>query len=331
MNTIDDRRTALVLGASGHIGNAITRELLAQGWRVTATSRQAQRAPNLRGLAVDYRCGAPTTVDELTRWFTGNELIVDAATPYPIHLFDFSGERRTPMEVAADRTRTLLRSCRNVNATFACVSSFTTMVDAGPTIVDAFAQHPYFGVKRAIERVVLDASEFGQNCLLINPTLCLGPWDCKARELTLLPLLGAATPPAMLDHVVNVVDVRDVARFFVAALRDGQFGRRLLCSGHNLAMKDLAHRVRLLLGQRAEAQTVGAGAASLSVLGALAGEALFASVGRNSPLPALGLMLLQRHQPFAIGAEQRRLGVLPMAIDDTVNDSVRWYAELGYC
>ena len=49
------QRTALVIGATGGVGGAIARRLLAGGWRVTALNRDPQtaaRGPGREGLEI---------------------------------------------------------------------------------------------------------------------------------------------------------------------------------------------------------------------------------------------------------------------------------------
>jgi dihydroflavonol-4-reductase len=321
---------ALVLGASGHIGNAIVRELLAHGWQVTATSRQERRSINLEGLDIEFRSGDPGSVAEYAQWFGDHRLVVDAATSYPVNLFDFSGEKRTPMEMASQRTHTLTAACRMTGSVFATVSSFTTLVEQRSNLLANLSQHPYFGVKRAVERAVMDAWERDVDVLIINPTLCLGPWDCKEKELTVLPNLMNAEQPVVLDHVVNVVDVREVARLLRLAFENGVWAKRLICSGHNATLSSLAQEARTR-NRIVDAQQAIQGATSIAALSALFGEALYAAIGQNSPFPALALMLVQRHQALELGTEQKSLGVEPRALSETITDSLSWYHQLGYC
>lgn len=332
-----DSSSAIVLGATGHIGNAVVRELLSRGWQVTATSRKPDRAANLRELDVDYVHGAPAGYAHYREWFAGHDLVVDAATPYPVHLFDVSGARRTPMESATERMTQIVRAAASHGATVACVSSFTTVVEtsikAEPSLMRMAAPiHPYFGVKRAIERVVLDAAERGQPCLLINPTLCLGPWDVKPRELTMLPFLASREVPVAPDQILNVIDVRDVARMMVNGIEARVFGRRLLCAGHNVKFAELARRAGdLARSPGSGPTTVDRNTADLGAAGAMWMELLFAGVGRNSPVPSLALMLLRQHRALEPGPEQRRLNAPARALDETLIDSLAWYATLGYC
>jgi uncharacterized protein YbjT (DUF2867 family) len=97
---------ALVLGATGHIGNAIVRELLDRGYQVTATSRRKEPAANLVGLPVRYASGNCNTPGQLDAWIAGHDVVVDAAAPYPFRLYSTTNEAENhPLDYAAQRTR----------------------------------------------------------------------------------------------------------------------------------------------------------------------------------------------------------------------------------
>jgi len=325
---------ALILGASGHVGNAVVRDLISRGWDVCATSRQKAPASNLLKLTTRYLSGCPGNVDDFADWFTGYDLVIDAASPYPLNMFDFTGNSLTPMERATQRTEQLVQAAARTSSTLCCISSFTTVIkaqsDTPTSLLGGFARtmHPYFGVKRAVERVVLSAAERGQDCFLLNPTLCLGPWDLKDRELTLLPPLATGDLPVTTEHTINVVDVRDVARMLHAAYEQKFFGRRLLCSGHNLALSDLAQTVAEQAQSRPPLTQV---STALSTAGAMWGELILAGIAKNSPLPALGMMLISEHQHLEISKAQRALGISPLALQNTIADSLTWYTQIGYC
>src|SRR5262245_66583335 len=77
---------ALVLGASGHLGNAVVRELLARNHAVTAARRGRTAARNLADLPVAHALGDADDPATLDRWVAGHDLVIDAAAPYPLSL-----------------------------------------------------------------------------------------------------------------------------------------------------------------------------------------------------------------------------------------------------
>jgi nucleoside-diphosphate-sugar epimerase len=68
-----------VLGASGGLGGAIARELVARGHDVTATSRAAVAVPGARAVALDLE--TPDTAARIADVATGSDVIVMAAQP----------------------------------------------------------------------------------------------------------------------------------------------------------------------------------------------------------------------------------------------------------
>ena len=76
----------LVLGATGHVGQAIVRALIARGHPVTATTRRT-RPPSLAHLAADIATGDADDPNQLDRWVAGHDWVVDAAAPHPLNVF----------------------------------------------------------------------------------------------------------------------------------------------------------------------------------------------------------------------------------------------------
>lgn len=326
---------ALVLGATGHIGNAITRELLEHGYRVTAATRQA-RPEALALLDVEIACGDIDHPGQLASWVAGHELVIDAAAPYPLNLFSATAaSERAPLDHARRRMAALLDSVAREGAALGHVSSYTTL--PRPNTEGAFAAievrarravHPYFAVKAAMEAMALEAARGGLRAVVVNPTACLGPWDRRPRELCVVPMLVAGQVPALMTRSFNVIDVRDVALSLRTALERGLFGRPIALAGHDCRTDALARRVCALAGAAAPRLRV---PARLAAAGALWAEAAWAVLGRPSPLPAIGPLLVLDGYPMATSAEQRALGVPPRPLDDTLRDAIAWYRQIGYC
>ena len=122
-----DGRRALVLGATGHLGNAIVRDLLAQGWRVTAATRQTH-PPAWAGPQVEVVHGDIEEAGRLASWMPGHDWVMDAAAPYPLGLFDnWVSGRSAAIDKARRRTTMLLDAVSCEGATLGYVSSYTTL------------------------------------------------------------------------------------------------------------------------------------------------------------------------------------------------------------
>jgi dihydroflavonol-4-reductase len=328
-------RRALVLGATGHLGNAITRDLLKQGWRVTAATRQVH-PPGLAGLDVEIVNGDADHPGRLAAWVPGHEWVIDAAAPYPLNLFPTARPSGpAPLDHARRRMGMLLESVARAGAALGHVSSYTTLPRPGNegtiAMIEARARrrvHPYFAVKATMEAMVLEAARGGLRAAVVNPTACLGPWDRRPRELCVVPMLVTGQVPVLVTQTMNVIDVRDVAAALRAALEQQRFGIPIALAGHDCRTDLLARRVCALARASAPRLRV---PARLAVAGVLGAEAAWALLGRPSPLPAIGPLLVLDGYAMAPSAEQRALGALPRPLDQTLLDAIAWYRSLGYC
>jgi nucleoside-diphosphate-sugar epimerase len=324
---------ALVLGAAGHIGNAVTRELIARGYEVAATGRRPAPPVNLDGLALRYICGDLDTPGYLDRVVEGQDVVIDAAAPYPSLMPATAQGTAEALDHARRRTQMLLEAVRRQHARLGYVSSFTTLPDLSSGFERAQRQlirrlHPYFAVKELIETEILDAARAGLPAVVVNPTLCIGPWDIKARELCFVPRLLCGEAPASVAHLINVIDVRDTAAGLVAALEGGHYGEPIPLTGHNLSVEAL-YTWLCEIGGVAPPRLVAP--ATLAVIATYLSEIALGTLGIRPPLPALAPMLTMLHDSFDPGRVQAELGITPRPLSATLSEAIEWYRLIGYC
>jgi nucleoside-diphosphate-sugar epimerase len=320
---------ALVLGASGLIGNAIVRELAAQGHRVTGVSRRAEVPANLAGLDVTYVRGDLES-DMPDNWLANQEIVVDAAAPYTLDLF--AGHAAGAVEHAAVRTDRLLAALRGRDLGFVYVGTLTARkrsVAGLLSVQNEWARrvHPYFAIKELVEAKIADAAALGLRTIVVRPTACIGPWDIKAREQCWIPALIDGKISITPQHRVNVIDTRDVAKSVAGAVHRGCYGRPLTLAGHNTTVEDL---FSLVCESAAVARPLWKMPAALGVLPSLWAELAWATVGRKSPLPALLPMLICEQEWAEPEAAQRELGGALRPLLDTIRDTLGWYRRIGY-
>lgn len=291
-------------------------------------------AVNLRDLTVSYVCGNIDTPGELDAWIEGHEVVVDAAAPYPLRLRPWlNGSEPEPVAYAADRTRRLLAAVQRHRARLLYVSSFTTLVRPqggldGWQAALTRRLHPYFEVKSIIEYEVLAAARAGAQAVIVNPTICLGPWDLKERERCFVPRLLCGEIPATPRHVLNVIDVRDAAAAALDALEAGRYGAPALLAGHDIATDALFDWICELGGSAPPRYEL---PLSLSILPSYFAELILSVAGVTPPLPSLVPILLAQHDWLNPRAPRGRLGFRPRPLSVTLRDSVDWYRGLGYC
>ena len=317
----------LVLGGTGHIGNAIVRELLERGYEVTAAYRRHGPRLNLEGLPIHRWAGDQFAPGQLDEWVDGHDIVIDAAAPYSANLFD-RGEYDAERRMCELLDAMLLRDCR-----FGYVSSFTTLKQPTEKMEDwgarlAMRMHPYFALKQRSENLVMAAVRDGLRAVIVNPTMCLGPWDTHDRELCLIPRLLSGEVPGAVRQILNVLDVREVAQGMVSALEAELYGRPMLMSGQNISAQNLFSWICELAGVEMPPLTA---SISVTAFASLALEAVVGIADSNSPIKSLAPILMYQHEWMPPCAAFQELGITVRPLYETLQDSIDWYRSINYC
>ncbi|MGY4398361.1 nucleoside-diphosphate-sugar epimerase [Sphingomonas sp. UYAg733] len=212
-------RHALVTGATGGLGRALVGELVAQGYRVTATGR-------------DARIGA-----ELGARFIGADIVTDPIEPLVehvdtvFHLAALSspwGSADAFRRINVDATERLLRASRDAGCgafVYASTPSIYTecrdrigLTEDSP--VAARFANDYAATKYAAERLVLAADAPGFRTMALRPRAIIGPHDTVLLPRLLRAAARGRFPlPRGGQALIEPTDVRDAVSAFVAADR----------------------------------------------------------------------------------------------------------------
>ncbi len=325
---------ALVIGAGGHVGNAILRALLERGDEVTACGRRTTPPANLDGLRVRYASGDAETPGQLDKWIEGHQLVVDAAAPYPVGVFSVgSGAASDPIFGAERRIRALRAAVSRHNARLIFVSSFVTLTrprTAAQQVQDRMVRlaHPYFEVKELTESQIVEAARHGLPAVIVNPTYCLGPWDLHDRQLCTIPPVLCGEIPISIHQMLNVIDVRDVAAASLAALDRERYGEPILLGAHDILTNDLYSLICEIGGVSPPRVSI---PPNFAIAGAYLMELTFGAMGRKPLLPAGGMMMATTFDYLERTDALHELGMTPRPLSETIRDAIAWYREIGYC
>lgn len=264
---------------------------------------------------------------QLARWIRGHGLVVDAAAPYPLGSYTVYGAQAAHVFADAEaRTRALLEAVQRERARLVFISSCTTL--PRPRADSSSALHrslyPYFEVKAGMEHMVQRAAADGLPAVIVNPSACLGPWDRRHAEASLVHQALNGSLPAVARDVINVLDVRDLAAAILGALEQRMYARPIAITGHNVPLSELVERICELGGAPVPLWQVDARAASLFALWA---EAALACAGREIPMQLHAAPLIADALPMAISREQLALGIQPRPLGETLRDAVAWQRD----
>jgi dihydroflavonol-4-reductase len=183
--------------------------------------------------------------------------------------------------------------------------------------------YPYFEAKVAMERAVIGAAREGLPVVVINPAACLGPWEFRAEEMSFVHLVLSRRLPMVMEQVINVIDVRDVAMAIELALAREYFGSPIPLAGHDIAMATLAIRIAALGGVAAP---MGIDSRVASAAGFWV-ETAFAALGSPAPDLVGSIPLIADGFPMRPSPEQLAIGLSIRPLDDTLRDAVAFHRE----
>ena len=323
----------LVTGATGLVGGAVVRELLARGLRVRALVRPGADLTNLgdppRG-GVELFPGDVLDRAAVEQALAGCQAVVHSAGIASMgrdsraHLFAVNAggvECVLGAALAAGVERAVLTSSSSVlgGARVPHVADEDTTSSAETLGLD------YFVSKLRGEEVGLDLAARGLPLMVVRPAFVLGPGDVHRSSPALVLALARGRLPAYVQGGASFCDVRDVARGHVEALLRGRPGETYLLGGHNLTMDVFVERVCRLAGVKAPLRLpYSLAAAATRALG------LAARVGGPRPPVTLELLEASALYTFVTSAKaQRELGYAVRPFEDTARDTLRWYLSRG--
>jgi dihydroflavonol-4-reductase len=324
---------SLVTGATGFVGSAVVRALLARGHPVRVLARPNSDRRNLASLAVEIAEGAMEDPRSLARAVAGCRYVYHVAADYRIWVPD-----PAPMFRAnVDGTRDLLTAALEAGAERVVYTSSVATLGLVPggsadeetpsSLHDMIG--PYKRSKFAAEEVARGlARERGLRIVIVNPSTPVGPGDIKPTPTGRLIVEAArGQMPAFVDTGLNIVHVDDVAEGHLAAAEKGRIGERYILGGENMALAEILAEVAQAVGKRPPWLRV-----PHSVLFPVAiGAELAARVTGRDPFVTLdGVRMSRKKMYFTSEKASRELGYTPRPAREAIADAVSWFEANGY-
>jgi dihydroflavonol-4-reductase len=318
----------LVTGGAGFIGRHLVRELRERGRSVRVLD--LDRA----GLADDVEVVTGSVVDPraVARATVGVRRVFHLAGLSELWLPD----KRLYDEVNVEGTRLVLEAARRAGAERIVVTSSSTVlisrrdrgeapgtVDERRLLLPSDLCGPYCRSKLAAEDVVRRAAAAGQDVVVVNPTLPIGPGEARLlAPMRMIRDLLDRVDLAYVDWMMNLVDVRDAALGHLLAAERGRSGHRYLLGGHNLRTSDLLQRLEDMTGTRMPRLCAPWSLAyGFAITSELMADRL---TGQPPRAPLTGVRLARHGRSFDIGKARRMLGYVPRPLDLTLQDTLAW-------
>jgi len=310
---------ALVTGASGFIGGAVARTLLARGVEVRVLLRPGAR-PNVPDpCAVEIAQGDLRDARAVQTAASGCCAIFHVGA-----LYSFLAGSAELHAINVGGTRNVLDVARALGVRVIHTSSISTIGGMRNGVIPderqeatGVAPGPYKESKWQAEVLVRDAAARGVDAVIVNPTFPIGWGDVKPTPTgAMIRDFLAGRIPAYVDTGMNVVDVDDVAEGHWLAFERGRRGERYILGNTNLMMRELLEELAQLSGRKAPRvrlpYTVALGLAH--VLG-------------RARVPLEGVRTAQEIR-FATSARAvRELGFPQTPVRRALEKAVRWFQE----
>ena len=316
--------TVFLTGATGFVGGALARSLVAAGHRVRALVRSPETARDLAALGIEIHPGDITAKESMRKPMTGVDGVYHVAGWYKIGARDTSDAVR----INIDGTRHVLelaselRIPRTVYTSTLAVNSDTR----GRVVDESYrfsGRHltVYDRTKADAHRIAESFAARGLPVVIVQPGLIYGPGDTSSLRPTLVDYLRRKLPLVPKRTAFAWAHVDDIARGHMLAMEKGQPGRNYFICGPVHTLEEALDIARSITGIRPPRLRVGP-----SVLRAMA--AGMAVVEKVVPLPPTytseGLRIVAGVTYLGSNARARNeLGWRPRPLRDGLMETLR--------
>jgi dihydroflavonol-4-reductase len=329
-----DKDLTLVTGASGFVGSAVARALLARDHRVRALMRPSSPRTNLAGLDLDIVEGDMRDPAALDRAMAGVRHLFHVAADYRLWARDPEEIlRNNRLGTGAVMEAALRHGLERIVYT-SSVATLALHADGTPsTEADGLSEENAIGAykrsKVAAERLVQKlVAERGLPAVIVNPSTPIGPRDIRPTPTGRIIVEAASGHmPGFVDTALNFVHVDDVAEGHLAAFERGRVGELYILGGQNATLAEMLAEIARIVGRRPPRLRIPR--PPLYPLAFLA-EAVARVTGREPFVTLDGLRMAKYRMVFSSAKAERELGYRARPYVQGLAEAIEWFHSQGY-
>jgi len=320
----------LITGGTGFLGSHIVRQLIDSG------------AKNLRVMASNVpEWMTDAGVEPVTGSVADREKVAETVRNVSA-IFHLAGKVSRDNEDAAamnkvhlEGTRVLCEAAKEAGVqTIVLASSSGTIAvsedeeildETFPQPVEIISQWAYYASKYYQERAAIENFDGeGRKLVIMNPTLLLGPADDRLSSTKIvLDFLGRKIPYCPSGGL-SIVDARDAATAFIAALEKGEHQEKYLLGSANMTFAEFFGRLERLSGISAPMLKV---PKRVAVGGSSLIESVFKNWGKASPVATKEVEQAEHFWYFDSAKAKEKLAFEPRDPQETLNDTISYLRE----
>jgi len=324
----------LVTGASGFVGSALTRALLAAGYRVRVLVRPSSRRDNLAGLDIEIVEGDICSGASLTRAMKDVRFLFHAAADYRLWAPDPDAIIRNNVEGTRHIMNAAMAAGVERIVYTSSVATLAPTLDGTPAdehraLSEDQAIGAYKRSKVIAERLV-EAMAQRQRLpvIIVNPSTPIGPRDIKPTPTGRVIVEAArGRIPAYVDTGLNLVHVDDVAQGHLHALAHGKLGERYILGGTDVSLAQLLADIARLTGHSPPRIRL---PRRLMFPAAYAAQGLARITHREPLITADGLRMARYRMFFSSAKAQQELGYRARPYIEGLRDALAWFRAVRY-
>ena len=324
---IDDQ-LIVITGATGHLGAALCRMMLKQGFRLRGLHKNPHKADALQGLDMEVRQGDITDREFMRESLKDAEVVIHLAAKISITGDNDGSVAKTNIQ----GPRILAELCWELGIKKMLHISSVHMFDLyniaarvnedSPLAPDhAFA---YDLSKRKGYQAVRAVIDKGLDASVLCPVGLLGPYDYVPSLMGKFFInFYKGKIPALVRGGFFWADTRDTAQAIINALTRGRRGEVYLLGGHYASVKEVARLAAQVMNKKSRLPIL---PYHLALLGLpfLAG---YSKISGSPPLYTYESIKVLHDSPSSMdySKAQKELDYRLRPLADTIKDSYEWY------
>ena len=324
---------ALVTGATGFVGSAVARRLLAEGFIVRVLARPGSDRRNLAGLQLEIAEGNLTDAASLARACADCDALFHVAADYRL----WAPNPQELYQANVEGTRALLQAAKNAGVKRIVYTSSVAVLgipkdgtpgnEDTPVTVGDMIGH-YKRSKFLAEEVVHEFARDGLPVVIVNPSTPIGPRDLKPTPTgRVVRDAAAGRMPAYVDTGLNIAHVEDVAEGHWLAYQKGVVGQRYVLGGTDMSLREILAMIADIVGRKPPRVRL-PHAVVLPI--AYISETFARFTGKPPVATGEEVRMSKTLMFFSSDKARRELGYTQRPARQALEDAVRWYRENGY-
>jgi len=325
---------ALVTGATGFIGAAVARALIAEGTEVRVLVRPNSDVRNLRELHVEQVYGDLRDRASLRQALRDCQQLYHVAAHYAL----WAKSPDIFYDINVTGTRLLMEAAREVGTERIVYTSTIGAIglppnggvgtEETPVSFSQMAGH-YKRSKYLAEQEVLTFAQGELPVIIVNPSAPVGAGDVKPTPTgQMIVDFMKGRMWAYIETGMNLIDVDDVAIGHLRAMERGRIGERYILGHHNLTLREIFQMLSGLTGIPAPRLKL----PWQAILPLAHANRWFADyISRRPPrIPLEGVRMAKYHMHYDCRKAVRELGLPQTPAEVALGKAVKWFRDHNY-